>query len=259
MVLARKNRVSPRESRRANLNASGRPRYFRTARGGRAPGFINFRLTAEFSARGGSTVLARDDETRRRPCAKDPGADCHRFQFAECGQADARRAHSQHDSWRLSRPGCAFCWPRRVTDNHIGDWGTQFGRVIYGWKHLLDEAALEQNADHRARRDSIAKVTLWRKRTSPCDGRSRRTRQASGGDAENTSDLAAHGRAVLAANSRNSTTSWGFALMSGWAKASTMTRWLLSVTGSPRWRGRNERGSTVHLFSRNPGRWRTNR
>ena len=30
-----------------------------------------------------------------------------------------------------------------VTDNHLGDWGTQFGKVIYGWKHApLDEAAL---------------------------------------------------------------------------------------------------------------------
>ncbi len=30
-----------------------------------------------------------------------------------------------------------------LTDNHLGDWGTQFGKVIYGWKHApLDEAAL---------------------------------------------------------------------------------------------------------------------
>ena len=33
-----------------------------------------------------------------------------------------------------------------ITDNHIGDWGTQFGKVIYGWKHFLDETALENNA-----------------------------------------------------------------------------------------------------------------
>lgn len=31
-----------------------------------------------------------------------------------------------------------------ITDNHIGDWGTQFGKVIYGWKHFLDKRALEQ-------------------------------------------------------------------------------------------------------------------
>lgn len=33
---------------------------------------------------------------------------------------------------------------RVVTDNHIGDWGTQFGKVIYGWKHFLDKEALEK-------------------------------------------------------------------------------------------------------------------
>ncbi|MFZ0436362.1 MAG: arginine--tRNA ligase [Chthoniobacterales bacterium] len=33
---------------------------------------------------------------------------------------------------------------RVITDNHIGDWGTQFGKVIYGWKHFLDKDALEQ-------------------------------------------------------------------------------------------------------------------
>jgi arginyl-tRNA synthetase len=33
---------------------------------------------------------------------------------------------------------------RVVTDNHIGDWGTQFGKVIYGWKHLLNRTTLEQ-------------------------------------------------------------------------------------------------------------------
>ena len=31
-----------------------------------------------------------------------------------------------------------------ITDNHIGDWGTQFGKVIYGWKHFLDNEALER-------------------------------------------------------------------------------------------------------------------
>lgn len=29
-----------------------------------------------------------------------------------------------------------------ITDNHIGDWGTQFGKVIYGWKHFRNEEAL---------------------------------------------------------------------------------------------------------------------
>jgi arginyl-tRNA synthetase len=32
-----------------------------------------------------------------------------------------------------------------IRDNHIGDWGTQFGMVIYGWKNLRDQRALQQN------------------------------------------------------------------------------------------------------------------
>ena len=45
-----------------------------------------------------------------------------------------------------------------IRDNHIGDWGTQFGMVIYGWKHLLDRAALE--------RDPIAELVRIYKETN---------------------------------------------------------------------------------------------
>ena len=44
-----------------------------------------------------------------------------------------------------------------IRDNHIGDWGTQFGMVIYGWKNLLDRAALE--------RDPIAELVRIYKET----------------------------------------------------------------------------------------------
>jgi arginyl-tRNA synthetase len=39
----------------------------------------------------------------------------------------------------------AFLEHEVIRDNHIGDWGTQFGMVIYGWKNLLDQHALQQN------------------------------------------------------------------------------------------------------------------
>jgi arginyl-tRNA synthetase len=32
---------------------------------------------------------------------------------------------------------------RVVTDNHIGDWGTQFGKLLVGWKSQLDREALQ--------------------------------------------------------------------------------------------------------------------
>ena len=39
----------------------------------------------------------------------------------------------------------AFTGHRVITDNHIGDWGTQFGMILHGWKTMLDEAALERD------------------------------------------------------------------------------------------------------------------
>jgi arginyl-tRNA synthetase len=36
----------------------------------------------------------------------------------------------------------AFLGHDVIRDNHIGDWGTQFGMVIWGWKNLLDRQTL---------------------------------------------------------------------------------------------------------------------
>jgi arginyl-tRNA synthetase len=45
-----------------------------------------------------------------------------------------------------------------IRDNHIGDWGTQFGMVIWGWKNLLDQEALS--------RDPIAELVRIYKETN---------------------------------------------------------------------------------------------
>src|SRR6266705_1044998 len=34
---------------------------------------------------------------------------------------------------------------RVITDNHLGDWGTQFGKLLVGWKGSLDRAALQKD------------------------------------------------------------------------------------------------------------------
>jgi arginyl-tRNA synthetase len=43
-----------------------------------------------------------------------------------------------------------------VTDNHIGDWGTQFGKLLVGWKKHLDPAALQ--ADPIAEMERLYKL-----------------------------------------------------------------------------------------------------
>ena len=51
---------------------------------------------------------------------------------------------------------------RVITDNHIGDWGTQFGKLLLGWKEKLDRAALE--------RDPIAELErLYKIVNEECD------------------------------------------------------------------------------------------
>jgi arginyl-tRNA synthetase len=39
-----------------------------------------------------------------------------------------------------------FLGHQAISDNHLGDWGTQFGMIIYGFKHFGDRAALVRSA-----------------------------------------------------------------------------------------------------------------
>ncbi len=75
---------------------------------------------------------------------------------------------------------------RVITDNHIGDWGTQFGKLLLGWKQILDRAALE--------RDAIAELErLYKVINTECDENPARLEEAKlelvklqSGDPENT-------------------------------------------------------------------------
>ena len=38
-----------------------------------------------------------------------------------------------------------FLGHKAISDNHVGDWGTQFGMIIHGYKHLLNSDAYREN------------------------------------------------------------------------------------------------------------------
>ncbi len=38
-----------------------------------------------------------------------------------------------------------FLGHHTISDNHLGDWGTQFGMIIYGYKHFVDRESLKRN------------------------------------------------------------------------------------------------------------------
>jgi arginyl-tRNA synthetase len=73
-----------------------------------------------------------------------------------------------------------------IRDNHIGDWGTQFGMVIWGWRNLLDHPALQ--------RDPLAEIVRVYKETNELASKDPEVREAcrqelvklQAGDKENT-------------------------------------------------------------------------
>ena len=107
-------------------------------------GFINFRLKPDFLAQQTRALL--DDAHLGVPQAEQPKNIVLDFSSPNV----AKPMHVGHirstilgdTLTRIAR----FLGHEVVTDNHIGDWGTQFGKVIYGWKHFRDDAALEADA-----------------------------------------------------------------------------------------------------------------
>lgn len=104
------------------------------------PGFINFTIRPEALASRLEQLLA-DPKLGVEPVAR-PKTIVIDFSAPNV----AKQMHVGHIRStiigdclaRVSR----FLGHRVITDNHIGDWGTQFGMVLFGWKHFLDEAAL---------------------------------------------------------------------------------------------------------------------
>ena len=110
------------------------------------PGFLNFTLSP---AALGSHLLraAADDHFGVPPVAKPRTIviDFSAPNIAKPMHVGHIRSTFIGDSLaRIAR----FVGHRVITDNHVGDWGTQFGMIIHGWKTQLDHAALQKDPIH---------------------------------------------------------------------------------------------------------------
>jgi arginyl-tRNA synthetase len=106
-------------------------------------GFINFTLRADAIAKKAGEVLG--DERLGVTQAKST-----RRIVIDFGSPNvAKPMHVGHIRSTVLGDALAriaqFLGHEVIRDNHIGDWGTQFGMVIYGWKNLLDRQGLQRN------------------------------------------------------------------------------------------------------------------
>ncbi|MCS7269704.1 MAG: arginine--tRNA ligase [Gemmataceae bacterium] len=103
------------------------------------PGFINLRLRNEFLA--AALREAACDSRLGVPRVEQP----RRYVIDYSSPNVAKPLHVGH--LRSTILGDAltrllrFLGHTVITDNHLGDWGTQFGILIYGYKHFVDPQA----------------------------------------------------------------------------------------------------------------------
>lgn len=139
MVLAKQRKTNPRTLAQEIINALDLTGLATADIAG--PGFINFRiLTATYAAR--AAALLRDEKLGT------PDIGRGRTVVVDFSAPNvAKPMHVGHI--RSTMIGDSLCRIARflgfnvIADNHIGDWGTQFGMILHGWKTKLNPAALE--------------------------------------------------------------------------------------------------------------------
>lgn len=107
------------------------------------PGFINFRIHPAYFAERAHEML--QDERLGVPKVGNPKTIVIDFSAPNV----AKPMHVGHirstiigdTLGRLAR----FMGHTVITDNHIGDWGTQFGMILWGWKNILKQEDLEKD------------------------------------------------------------------------------------------------------------------
>lgn len=141
MMLAKQVRMNPRELAGKVIESMGESEIATAEIAG--PGFINFRVKPGYYAACMASMLS--DERLGVPTAavkKTIVIDFSAPNVAKPMHVGHIRSTIIGDTLaRLAR----HMGHTVITDNHIGDWGTQFGMILWGWKHILDHEELEKN------------------------------------------------------------------------------------------------------------------
>ncbi len=107
------------------------------------PGFINLQLKDDWIQQQINSIVG-DDRLGLQP-AENPRHVVVDFSSPNV----AKPMHVGH--LRSTVIGDAICRTLRfaghrvTSDNHIGDWGTQFGMIIYGYRNFVDDAAYQRD------------------------------------------------------------------------------------------------------------------
>ncbi|MEC9115912.1 MAG: arginine--tRNA ligase, partial [Planctomycetota bacterium] len=110
------------------------------------PGFINLKLKTDWIANELSTMLK--DSRLGVSSAAAPKT----YVLDYSSPNVAKPMHVGHIRSTVIGDSLArilrFIGHRVITDNHLGDWGTQFGMIIYGYKHFVDEEHYKKTPIH---------------------------------------------------------------------------------------------------------------
>lgn len=158
MTLAKERRMNPRQLARdvlARLEVSAWCETVEIA----GAGFLNFRLKPSAIAGTLRTIL------QGGPLFHPPAGPARTIVLDFSSPNVAKPMHVGHIRSTILGDCLArtlrLLGHRVITDNHLGDWGTQFGMLLVGWKRELDAAALQA--------DPIAEMErLYKKVSAEC-------------------------------------------------------------------------------------------
>lgn len=162
MVLAKRAKMNPRalaESIRERFDGAGICSALEIA----GAGFLNFRLDSQW-------VRARVESMRDDPRLAVPEPPIKKKIIVDFSSPNvAKPMHVGHIRSTILGDSIAriaeFYGYSVVRDNHIGDWGTQFGMLLVGWKTTLNPEALR--ADPLGEMERIYKIISARCKDDP--------------------------------------------------------------------------------------------